>query len=52
MLNALCLTILVVFSAAMAFGTMRAWRSKRRMLKWEAQAWQDSRPPRLPCPLP
>ena len=34
MLNALCLTILVVFSATMAFGAMRAWRSKRRMLKW------------------
>ena len=34
MLNALCLTILVVFSATTAFGAIRARRSKRRILKW------------------
>ena len=34
MLNALCLTILVVFSATIAFGAVRAWRSKRRMIRW------------------
>jgi cytochrome c553 len=34
MLNALCLTILVACSAALAFGAMRAWRSQHRALKW------------------
>ncbi|WP_213775257.1 cytochrome c [Bradyrhizobium sp. dw_78] len=34
MLNAFCLTILVVLSATLAFWAMRAWRSKHRLLKW------------------
>jgi cytochrome c553 len=34
MLNALCLTILVAFSATLAFAAVRAWRSKRQALKW------------------
>jgi len=34
MLNTLCLTILVVLSAAFAFLAIRAWRLKRLLLKW------------------
>jgi mono/diheme cytochrome c family protein len=34
MLNALCLAILVACSATLAFGAVRAWRSRRRALKW------------------
>jgi mono/diheme cytochrome c family protein len=34
MLNALCLTILVGFSATLALAATRAWRSRHRALKW------------------